>query len=217
MNYQIIKDIKKLRDFIDFLPDLEDGQKFYCSLFARRKYWPEIKADKGQLRRFLTTKERFIEKVMQLEVAVGAYSFEGKTIPNEALALYCMPNPRDLVRATRASLVKFAELIANNNKGYNPHQEVMSQIQKSKAKSYFLDFDFDTEECPTLNGILNPEAFKILKTRGGFHVLVELSKIDPQYKKTFHQAISKLGPDVSGDTLLPIPGTTQGDFTPYFL
>ncbi len=216
MNYKIIQDIDKLQEFVNFLPDLEQDEKFYFCLFARKKYWPTIKADKGQIKRGLATKDNLIQKIRQLECAVGAYQFEGQDIPQEALAFYLMPNPRSLIRAARASLVRFAELIANDNHGYNPYQEVLSQIQKSKSRSIFLDFDFDQEEIPQIQG-LNPESYRILKTRGGYHVLVELSKIEEQYKKTFHREISKLGPDVTGDTLLPAPGCCQGSFIPYFI
>jgi len=59
MNYKIIKDEKELKKFIDWLPQLEDGQKFYISLFARKKYGATegLKADKGQLKRFTASKE----------------------------------------------------------------------------------------------------------------------------------------------------------------
>ena len=36
MNYKIIKDEKELKKFIDWLPQLEDGQKFYISLLPAK-------------------------------------------------------------------------------------------------------------------------------------------------------------------------------------
>ena len=37
MNYSIVKDSIELQNFINKLPDLKDGQKYYYSLFARKK------------------------------------------------------------------------------------------------------------------------------------------------------------------------------------
>lgn len=198
-------------------PIWDKTNAFILVYLLARNIGRQLKPIKGKLSVAWQAKDNLIQKIRQLECEVGAYQFEGQDIPQEALAFYLMPNPRDLVRATRAALVKFAELVANGNHGYNPYQEVLSQIQKSKARSVFLDFDFDQEDCPNLDGILNPEGYRILKTRGGFHVLVELAKIEEQFKKTFHQKISQLGPDVTGDCLLPVPGCVQGNFVPHFL
>ncbi len=210
MNYTIIQDEGLLKEFIASLPDLLGDEKIYFTLLARKKYWPTIKADKGQLKRGLATKENLFNKIRQLEAPLGSYEFEDQEIPQEALAMYCMPNPRNLTLATQKSLVKFAQLIAYDNKGYNPYQEVLSAIQQSKSRGIYLDFDFDQEECPKLDDVLNRDSYRILKTRGGYHVLTEVAKIKPEFKNTFYQKMHSLGCDVHGDTLMPVPGTTQG-------
>lgn len=215
--YQIITDEKALRAFIDSLPDLKEGEKFYGCLFARKKYWPGIDADKSQVKRFLFTKERALDKIRQLECKIGAYTFNGKEIPNDALALYVMPNPRDMVRATSVMIGNLAELLAFRTRSFNPHQEALTAMQKCKARSIYRDYDFDMETLPDLTDVLNPDSYRVLKTRGGFHVLVESDKVEEKYKKTFHLALDKLGADVSGDCLLPAPGCNQGGFTPYFV
>ncbi len=217
MNYTIIQDEHLLKQFIASLPDLLGDEKIYFTLLARKKYWPVIKADKGQLKRGLATKENLFNKIRQLEAPLGSYQFEDQEIPQEALAMYCMPNPRSLTLATRKSLVKFAELIANDNKGYNPHQEVLSAVQQSKSRGIYLDFDFDQEECPYLEGVLNEDSYQILKTRGGYHCLVETHKIAAEFRHTFYKKMQDLGCDVSGDCLIPIPGCYQGGFVPHFI
>ena len=218
MNYTLIHDESILRRFLDWLPDLGESEIFYCSLFCRKKYWPEIKADKGQLARWTSIKERFIDKIRQKECDNEAYKWEGKPIPQDGLALYTTINPRCLVRATHLGVKKLLDLTIRGEKKHNPHQEILSCIQQAKSRSVFVDFDFDQPEKPVLDGIVNADAVKYLKTRGGWHVIVELSKVSREFVKTFYMKIQNLGADVSGDCLLPIPGCMSGGYkTPYFL
>ncbi len=135
-NYQIIKDGQVFLNFIDWLPDLKENEKFYCCLFARKKYCPEeVKSsDKSQLKRFLTTKERMLDKVKQLEVPMGAYRLKDKLVPQVSLAFYINPNPRDLRKATFDSIINLTTLLKNNRGDFNPHAEVMSCIQQSAGK-----------------------------------------------------------------------------------
>lgn len=225
MNYKIIQNEALLRDFIDWLPALERHETYYVSLFARNKYEQTtngLKADKAQLKRFTTNKENIFDKLKQLEVKLGAYKAGGKIVSQETLAVYINPNPRDLIKATKQSLIKFAELITRDYNGYNPHQEVMSEIQKACSRKIFFDLDFDNVSLEStmeeVQKFINQECLKILKTRGGFHLLIELSKLDKTYEKTWYKNISSIeGCDIKGDNLIPIVGCTQGGFIPHFI
>jgi hypothetical protein len=241
MNYNIITDIHKLEEFVEWLPELQFNEVFYCSLFARSKYVntgeiKHIKSDKQQLKRFTATKERLIDKIRQCEVPLGAYvqyTYERSDrtgpvkrtpIPQEALAIYINPNPRDLYKATAQGAKKLVDLITRKYEGHNPQAEVMSEIQKAKGTKYFMDFDFDDIDISTITSylatanVINKEAVTVLQTRGGFHLLVELAKIHEDYTKKWYQGIKSLpNCDISGDNMIPIPGTYQGGFTPTFV
>lgn len=221
MNYQIITDKAKLLDFIEWLPELEDNEKFYCTLFSRKKYSnDEIETnDKTQLKRFLSDKDRLYNKIKQLEVEVGAYQLKNIAAPQESLALYINPNPRNLKRATYDGIIKFAELLKSDNNNFNPHAEIMSIIQRSLSRKVYLDFDIDTKafDFDKIPEVINTSCLQVVETRGGYHLLVHLSEIENQYRKTFYNQIIALGVDQTGDQLMPVPGCVQGGFTPSFV
>jgi len=226
MNYKVITNEARLREFIDWLPDLNDNEVYYLCLFARKKYCADIvhiASDKGQLKRFTSKKDRMFQKIQQLECTFGSYTVKRTVAPQESLALYITPNPRNVEKAAKTSLVHLAGLITKPYGGWNPHQEVISEIQKSKSRSCFVDFDFDDltveegREKLFSRNIINPEACHMLVTRGGFHLLVEPDKVAEQFRKTWYNMILKTGNvDVRGDNMIPVPGCVQGGFEPYF-
>jgi hypothetical protein len=221
-NYKIITDEKALREFIEWLPELEDGECYYVALFARSKYGKHImnmSADKQQLKRFTSTKEYLYEKIEQLEIKLGNYHQKHQPIPQEALALYITPNPRSYEKAAVKSTKSLLDLVTKPYSGYNPHQEVLSAIQTSPSRKVYFDLDFDgvkiEDAKPKIVELINEDCLTFIETRGGFHVLIKLDMVDRKYIKNWHNNLTKLdGCDVRGDNLLPIPGTYQGSFTP---
>ena len=227
MNYQVITDEAKLIDFINWLPELQPNEKYYLSLFSRLKYAKEsgLKSDKWQLKRFTSDKARLLSKIKQLEVPLGAYTQRDLVIPQESLALYITVNPRNMFKATVNTMVKLAESIRDNNVLMNPHQEALSEIQKSKGTIHYVDFDIDESNESKLANLveeiklyINEDAITWLKTRGGLHVLVNVSKVSDKYKRTYFKNIASLSQvDQKGDLLIPVVGTFQGSYTPNFV
>lgn len=224
MNYSIIKDRKLLLDFIDWLPDLKNNETYYCCLFARSKYAKSqtLKSDKQQLKRFTSSKEFLYEKIEQLECEVGRYYQKHEPINQDALALYITPNPRSLETAAKNGMIELARRITKTYDGYNPHKIIMSEIQKACSRKIWFDLDFDNVSYeaiePLVNTYVNNDAIKVLKTRGGFHLLVKTDKIAEEYKRSWYNNLTSIsGVDVRGDNLLPVPGCTQGEFIPHFI
>lgn len=224
--YKVIQDEAILRSFIDWLPDLEEGEAYYVSLLARSKYSDAIKSDKQQLKRFTSRKEDLYSKILQLECPIGAYTQKGQPIPQEALAIYITPNPRSLYDAMFSGLTALAKCIQNQNKHVNPHQEIMSEIQKNKSRSCYVDFDFDIKDeafAADLKTLIYERVgqsakVQFVETRGGFHVLVDPLSVEEPFRRRWYQSIAELPHvDQTGDQMIPIPGCSQGGFVPRML
>ena len=240
-NYQIITSEAILDSFINFLPELKSDEKFYICLFARSKYLTEeqkgtmshIKSDKAQLKRVVVDKKNLKTKLKQMECPIGSYiqyktNVPDNPVPQEALATYITINPRSLSLATRNSLKKFVEMVADNpTQPFNPSNFAMSEIQRSKAKNhpYFI-LDIDRKDLDisytkkSLDEFLGTTPYHILETRGGYHILISLKEIDETKKKSWYNNLKMVfhdDLDQAGDIMIPIPGTYQGGHTPKFI
>lgn len=225
MRYKIINSLESLTEFIEWLPELKPHERFYVALFARNKYTKVALPAQCQLARLTATKKTLIARIQELEIMEGMYKVKGVPVPNEALVLYILPNPRNLEMATKNATKEFLDLVTRKYNGYNPQRTLLTCIHKAKSYTKFVDFDFDVsctvdkiKAYRSVLGFVNPEACTVIDTYGGFHLLVEPDKISKPYRKRWYQSIQNIqGCDNSGDLLLPIVGTTQGGFTPYFI
>jgi len=224
-NYNIVTDEEIFGEFIDWLPELADGECYYVSLFARKKYHESAKNDKSQCKRFSARdKSWLVKKIRQLEIPRGRYTNkDGSSVHQDALALYVSVNPRSYDLAQRNLLVKLAQNIAGQHTTTDPATLAMSQLQKAKSRTCYVDFDFDTERLfEEMSGYIynhvNYDAITILNTRGGFHVLVDPAKVSSVFKNTWYKGLAGMKDcDVSGDNLIPFAGCVQGGFIPHLI
>lgn len=184
MTYQIITDEDRLKEFINWLPELGPNEKFYLSLFARKKYCPELvhSNDRTQLKRFTSDKVRMIDKIRQLELPLGRWKIKDREAPQEALVLYIHPNPRDMKKATKMMGKKCWDLQDNNH--FDLVAESMSCIQQSVGNKVWIDFDIDDKEVDIskVKDILPDCTYEVLQTRGGYHVLVNSKMVNEALK-----------------------------------
>ena len=224
MHYQVIADEEKLLDFISWLPDLQENEKYYVSLFARKKYSEESiqTNDKTQLKRFTSDKERLVNKIRQLELPLNAWRLKNGGAPQESLALYIAPNPRCMRKATEMMGKRCWELLGQNN--YNLHSEALTCIQKSKSRTCYVDFDIDDKDVDLDEKWLDNEIgvgnYAIIETRGGFHIMVkpdnatEFRRANYGDNSWYKKIQDKYPVDQSGDQLIPVVGAFQGGFVP---
>lgn len=225
--YTVVVDQEELEKFIDWLPDTEKGETYYFSLLARSKYVRDLgigtmKSDKHQCARWVAGKDRMMLKLLQTESPIGSYAIKGFTVPQEALAAYVTVNPRSHVKAAKLALKRLADVVADGEDNPNVYQESLTALHKAMSRKVFMDIDFDGvllgHTLAMLRGKINPDCLSVVTTRGGFHLLVELAKVESKYVKTWYKDLSSLpGADVSGDNMIPIPGTYQGGYVPRLL
>jgi len=129
---------------------------------------------------------------------------------------------------------ELVSMMADGKTIYNPQSVALNQIQVTGVKKYF-DIDLDLKEGKELShldlwniildgNLINSTAVKgnIVRTRGGYHILVELDKISEQYKKSWFTNFSQLKDDrftimMNSDNMTPVPGCIQSDFVPYLI
>jgi hypothetical protein len=220
--YSIITDEKKLIEFIEWLPDLKEGETYFLTLFARNKWYEmPVKKDKAQLKRLTSKKDFLLRKIEQLEIPVGKYKFDDYEIPNEAMGIYIHINPRSLKKAMQDVAIELTR------KGFdgeivNPVDFSLTAIQKRASNRRFHIYDFDSVEVSDVlkeiidNDIVNLDCLSLIKTRGGFHLLLDYAKVNVKYKNFYNKMAKLNGLDgnASGDCLTPVVGCCQGGFTP---
>lgn len=219
--YEIITNSEALDEFINWLPELEESHKYYMCLFGRKKYAkdagfeiPWIKSDKGQLKRLLSDKEKMRQKIEQLECPVGSYKFGENSFPQECLALYITPNPRDTYRCLTKGITQLVKMIECQARNANPHQEMMSEIQRTPIqKKPFSIFDLDSKEEDLIKKMIDivDGYCDVIETRGGYHLLVHNKFGGDISNKLWYPELKKIPDvDVAGDCMTPVVGSYQG-------
>jgi len=221
--YKVICNLDMLKTFIAWLPELQPSERYYLTLMARRKYCAELKLPDIILKRIVCEKKDMLNKIRQLEVPYGAYTTKaGDVIPQEALALYINVNPRSMIMAAKNTMKVLIDLICDDKQtGMNPKSIALSEIHKARGTKHFVDIDIDSpdvtidEAMQKAQEVLNKEAIIVIKTRGGVHIVIETAKT--KSKDWFRGLREKFVFDVTGDNMVPVPGSYQGGFSPVFL
>jgi hypothetical protein len=185
-----------------------------------------LKCDKNCVKRVTAKKKDIIQKIEQMEVGVGVYTYEGKPIPEETLALYISPNPRSFHLGGVATLKQLVSELAEGKIRKNPHTTALNHIQTSSENRVYFDVDVDFLESSDLedfkvaiSNFINLDCCTFIQTRGGYHVLVKLAQIMPEFQKVWYQGFTNLkfggvAIMMNSDGLIPCPGIRQANFMP---
>lgn len=220
---KIITDYQFTDKFIKWLPELQENEVFYFSLYSRRKYNSALPYSELKLSEFIVQKkEHIIEKLHRLECPDTGYMYEhgSKIIPYDSLVLYMYPNPKNLLIASKNISKRLMDVLYNPSKNaINPLSITMSEIQKSVIRKPYMDFDFDNSNykdlLPKITEYINRESISIIETRSGFHLLIQKDRVEQKYQRSWYKNISALpNMDAGKEKMIPVPGTIQGLFQP---
>jgi len=226
--HQIIFDEPALVRYLQSLPGTETD-RYYFVLLARPKYdtTKKVKHTGQSIKRGFATKDMLLQKLRQLEMRKDSVLTKGEQIPSECLALYLMPSPRDILKASVSLMEEMAKTMGHRIMDPSfalpdPVKLARDALHTSRTRtSAVTTFDFDLDKGMALAGWKDkllgtaPEATTVIETRGGYHIQVQPALVAEENKKTWHRAFQALSPgSTAGDLLSPVPGCCQGGFIP---
>lgn len=226
--YQLINDIGVLQAYVDTLPNLEVGEKYYVQLLARQKYNNDRNILSSlKLQDSFVKKEVIVDMVKSWELPYGSYTTKkGDIIDNDSLVVYISPNPKSTSKAY-IKLLENSESILVNNK--NLLREANTCYFNSISRKTYKIVDIDLEKQEELaeivaycKSILNESCLRVVRTRSGIHLLIELSKTP---KTQWHKEIMQINSlfnvkeinEIAPYGMTPLVGTIQGGVVPIFI
>jgi len=205
----------------EFLSLLETNENDICfiSIALRRKYYPELEKEKVFLHRFISKKKHLINDLKNLP---SQFFYKGQPVPNDALVVWFKINHRSLKKATRDAMKVLTDNLYSD-KVENPLEVTLNALQEACDKVKYQSFDYDvTNENveTTLEQIyvaVNQDATFVVKTKNGFHLIVDVTKIDKEHKNYYNNLVKIKGIDQKGDINVPLAGCVQGGYIPHIL
>lgn len=240
----LIQDREQFNNFIDILPDLQNDEVYFISLSARNKYLTKEEREFYGLgrtemfaRNIVRNKYDFEYVLSKLESALTYKLTKNKQkIPEKALVIYININPSSMIKA-------YFNLMQEMNKEMNDitialqhdkqpnysgihllDRKLMNCIQRARSRKVYIDIDFDISLAnvhlvATFESLLRKNSidFNIIKTKSGYHVLIDLESMNNK-KFNLNKIIIELNEEaknnggeiiINSNGMVPFPGTLQ--------
>ena len=232
-NYSLIKDEEETKRFIEkVLQPLKDDEVYITVLTARKKYCPTISSSMEVVSRDIIRNNdpnKILRKLKKMSIVEGLYTDKNEDIiPNEAFALYILPEPRSMLKAYADFNENTNKWLYDSLKSENKNLELyrkldtklFSSIHRSKSKSNYFIIDIDKKDEILLKNVFYYISAKeygdqnvqwISETRGGYHIILNRNN---ESGKIVHGIMERKFPDVEfrKETMTPIVGCSQGGF-----
>lgn len=234
--YSLIKNEDETKHFIEkVLQPLNNDEVYIVILTARKKYCPTISSSMEVVSRDIIRNNdinKIMRKLKKMSIVEGLYTDKNEDIiPNEAFALYILPEPRSMLKAYKEFSININEWMCvdllSENKNLELYRKLdlklFSAIHKSKSKAKYFIIDIDKKDETLLKNILyfihskefdsdNLQHIQWLsETRGGYHIILNRNN---ETGKIIHEIMKRKFEFVEfrKETMTPVPGTSQGGF-----
>jgi len=236
--YKFIYDVDQVKKFYSLLSPLNNDEAYFVSLSARNKYLSaeeRQEIDLGRTEMFgrklikYSDFETFIRVLRTYEVNDGGYTSRSNIpLPMKCLVLYVNINPVSGMKALKEFYEKSTQLLFDlatdreaGKRLASLDTELMNCYQRAKGTKKFIDIDFDIPEIDLVKDVCSDlkthnVIYHIIKTKSGFHVLVQRDTLKYNYtevvKKANDEAIKRYGHAeviVNINEMVPTPGTIQ--------
>ena len=215
-------------------------------LTMRRKYYPTLSQSIIIVNRIiipggLEFKRCLYQNILRLETPLGSYTDRDIVVPDEALALYVMIDPKDTIKAMSKVLSKCVDSLCCNSlqhelksedlpNAYSLYREEIPKSDSIGQKHKQIDLDTkDLEKVVEVHELLTRLKIAIvmcIETRGGFHIIY-LANTDKDVNRSLYEfkqktAFNKENIDgkmvtdywfsITKQPTVIMPGTYQGGF-----
>ena len=238
--YTFVYDEEQVKRFHSLLSPLKDEEAYFFSLSARNKYLSteeRKEIDLGRTEMFARRLvkrgdyETFIRVLRGYEANDGAYTSRSNyPLPGKCLVLYANINPVSGKKALKEFYDKTTQLLFDLSDNAEAGKrlssldtELMNCYQRARGTRTLVDIDFDVPEPALVNvacsdfkdhGVM----YNIIKTKSGYHVLLDKESIKYDYTKVVMQAdyeAKKLYGHaevvINSNEMVPIAGTMQAE------
>lgn len=153
------------------------------NLTMRKKYYPIPSSGTNIINRIIITggkdfENKLYQAILKLEPPVGSYIDGDVIVPNEALALYALLEPKDTIKALSRTMAKCVEAMTDLEEMPNAYSLYRTEIGKCSIKNKkYRQIDLDTKDIDKINIVnsmlkrLNVFIIICIETRGGFHIV----------------------------------------------
>lgn len=248
MPYRFVYSEDEVKKFFSILSPLKPDEAYFVSLSARNKYLTdeERKAiDLGRTEMFARklikqyTYEAFIRTIRTYEVNDGGFTSRSNIpLPEKCIVIYANINPVSGRAALKEFYEKTTQLLFDLSDDKDSRKrlasldtELMNCYQRAKGTKKFIDIDCDVpdEGIDIVELVIaelkaNGVDYHVIKTKGGFHILIDRSTLHYNYTTIINKA-NKLAVErfghaevvVNKNNMVVIPGTIQAGFNVHFL
>lgn len=208
-------DQKEMKQFLDIYPEPVGNEVMYVSLSVRQKYLPqELRSKYKGLemfhRRYFPTFLGLRDYLRDIRVENGVLT--DWDIPLEYVTVYVNIRPS----STRKAAIELAREIlrhlgeTSNEWFLSLESKYKSILQKTSVRRTLVDIDIDVDD-PAVVEFFRPLEFHTIKTKSGYHLLVEKKNININLGEVVKQAQKRFGGEIiiNSNAMIPLPGTLQ--------